>query len=621
MSTSVKTLLGLIIKEEVFQGTRLLGESFYRATTADLISIIGGGSIAWGGITGTLANQTDIQSALDLKLEPTTEVNPQTFNFTLTLAGGVTQMGSGFDVTSGSGAFKTGSTLVLDAGSAINLDSILYTYGAAAAAAHRTALGLTTLATTTPGVNVATALGVALDGVGGLASTAYADSLVVGLLDDRGNYDASVNTFPASGGSGTAGAILKGDLWTISVSGTLGGVNVTAGDVLRAKSDTPGQTAGNWVITENNLGYVPQNTAGTLALAGFSSITGTLAGANGGTNNGFMDFTGPATSLKTFTLPNASATILTSNAVVTVAQGGTGRATGTTAYALVATGITATGAQQTLAQGTTSQILVGGGAALPVWTTATGTGAPVREGSPTISGTLNTGAIIDTQAVGAVATDGISLVNPTAASSGSQQWSPALVQKGFGFGTGVNTSQAVNFRRHVVPVEAATSPTGTLMWDVQIGGGAYVNRMSLTSGGVLTTATVYATGSIYAYGGAGYIGMTATVGSNLPKYVTITGNMNFCPQDVLLVTMSTTEMTFADAKNIVFNATTGTKIGTATTQKLSFWNKTPIIQPTTGVTAATFVANTSGILNDSATFGGYTLGQIAAALINVGILA
>lgn len=41
------------------------------------------------------------------------------------------------------------------------------------------------------------------------AAKAYADGLVVGLLDDRGNYNASVNTFPASGGSGTAGAILK----------------------------------------------------------------------------------------------------------------------------------------------------------------------------------------------------------------------------------------------------------------------------------------------------------------------------------------------------------------------------------------------------------------------------
>lgn len=70
---------------------------------------------------------------------------------------------------------------------------------------------------------------------------------------------------------------------------------------------------------------------------------------------------------------------------VPVSDGGTGRSTGTTAYALIATGTTATGAQQTLASGATTEILVGGGAsALPVWTTATGSGAPVRATSPTL---------------------------------------------------------------------------------------------------------------------------------------------------------------------------------------------------------------------------------------------
>lgn len=71
--------------------------------------------------------------------------------------------------------------------------------------------------------------------------------------------------------------------------------------------------------------------------------------------------------------------------IASVAQGGTGRATGTTAYGLVAAGTTATGAQQTLAAGAATEILVGGGAAsLPVWTTATGSGAPVRATSPTL---------------------------------------------------------------------------------------------------------------------------------------------------------------------------------------------------------------------------------------------
>lgn len=85
------------------------------------------------------------------------------------------------------------------------------------------------------------------------------NNAVAGLLDDRGNHNASSNLFPSTGGSGSGGAILKGDLWTISVAGTLGGVAVTVGDVVRALVDTPGQTATNWVVTENNIGYVPEN--------------------------------------------------------------------------------------------------------------------------------------------------------------------------------------------------------------------------------------------------------------------------------------------------------------------------------------------------------------------------
>ncbi len=65
----------------------------------------------------------------------------------------------------------------------------------------------------------------------------------------------------------------------------------------------------------------------------------------------------------------------------TVANGGTGRATSTTAYALLAAGTTATGAQQSLGTGTAGQLLQSGGAsALPTWTTPT---------FPSGSGTLN----------------------------------------------------------------------------------------------------------------------------------------------------------------------------------------------------------------------------------------
>jgi len=102
----------------------------------------------------------------------------------------------------------------------------------------------------------------------------YADSLVAGLLDYRGGYNASVNTFPASGGSGTAGAVLKGDMWIISVAGTLGGTAVQVGDSLIASVDTPGQTAGNWNVLNSNISYVPEDVANKVtSISGASTDT------------------------------------------------------------------------------------------------------------------------------------------------------------------------------------------------------------------------------------------------------------------------------------------------------------------------------------------------------------
>jgi lysophospholipase L1-like esterase len=111
------------------------------------------------------------------------------------------------------------------------------------------------------------------------AAQSYADGLVIGLWDDRGNFSASGGAYPSSGGSGSAGAIKKGDIWTISVAGTLPtGQVVEVGDTVRALIDTPGNTQANWAIAQNNLGYVPVNKAGdtmggNLALGG-NKVTG-----------------------------------------------------------------------------------------------------------------------------------------------------------------------------------------------------------------------------------------------------------------------------------------------------------------------------------------------------------
>ena len=96
-----------------------------------------------------------------------------------------------------------------------------------------------------------------------------------------------------------------------------------------------------------------------------TTVTGILPGANGGTNNAFMDFTGPTTALKTFTLPDASATILTSNAAVTAAQGGTGQTTYAVGDLLYASGATALSKLADIATG--NALLSGGVATAPAW--------------------------------------------------------------------------------------------------------------------------------------------------------------------------------------------------------------------------------------------------------------
>jgi len=77
-----------------------------------------------------------------------------------------------------------------------------------------------------------------------------------------------------------------------------------------------------------------------------------------------------------------------------------------------------------------------------------------------------------------------------------------------------------------------------------------------------------------------------------------------------------------DSGNLIIGTTTGTKIGTATDQKLSFWNATPIVQPTTGIAESAFVENSGGVnVNDDSTFDGYTLRQVVKALRDAGLLA
>lgn len=140
------------------------------------------------------------------------------------------------------------------------------------------------------------------------AAKAYADSLVVGLWDDRGSFDASINTYPTTGGSGSAGAILKGDIWTISVVATSGVLlGYVVGSTVRALTNTPGQTKSNWAILNIGLDYIPANVANPLSQ--FASTTSAqLAGI-------ISDKTGSG-SLVFATLPSLAGATFTNDLVL-----------------------------------------------------------------------------------------------------------------------------------------------------------------------------------------------------------------------------------------------------------------------------------------------------------------
>lgn len=123
---------------------------------------------------------------------------------------------------------------------------------------------------------------------------------------------------------------------------------------------------------------IPPINLGSTANGGVSSSS-ILLGANGGTSNGFFSVTGPATSLKTFTFPNASATVLTTNAAVTPTQGGTGLTSynlGDTLYASASNTLAALAGNTTSTKKFLTQTGTGSVSAAPGWNTIASADVP-----------------------------------------------------------------------------------------------------------------------------------------------------------------------------------------------------------------------------------------------------
>lgn len=193
---------------------------------------------------------------------------------------------------------------------------------------------------------------------------------------------------------------------------------------------------------------------------------------------------------------------------------------------------------------------------------------------------------------------------------------------------GLNTNKAVDFSNATsvaLPGGTTLGSAGVLTLPTIAGGltasGSVANDFSgstgtfKTSTGALTLAstsasTLQVTGAALTVGTL-TSGTTAVVSAGL---LTLTG-------------VGASVWTPGAGATIVSDATTGIKIGTATTQKLGFFNSTPIVQPaasadTTGFAAGSGTASKSdSVWTGASGASAYTVGGIVTQLKALGLLA
>jgi len=153
----------------------------------------------------------------------------------------------------------------------------------------------------------------------------------------------------------------------------IGGTTASTGRFTTITSTVATGTAPFTVSSTTQVANLQAATAGSAATLttaraiygnnfdGSAALTQIIASTYGGTGNGFTKFSGATTAEKTYTLPDATTTILTTNAAVTPAQGGTGQTTYTDGQLLIGNSTGNTLTKATLTAGTGITITNGGG--------------------------------------------------------------------------------------------------------------------------------------------------------------------------------------------------------------------------------------------------------------------
>jgi hypothetical protein len=226
--------------------TQTAGNNSTRLATTEFVTAavaLAGGSSVWGGITGTLASQTDLIAALDAKAALASPT------FTGTPSGPTAAPGTN-TTQFASTAFVEAARVILAAATALKADIASPTFTGAPAAP-----------TAAPGTNttqVSTTAFVVAEIAARLASN---DAMLYkGALDCSGNPN-----YPAAS---------SGDTYRVSVAGKIGGasgLNVEIGDMFICHVDS--SAAGNQATVGANWDVLQTNIDGAVTLTGIQTLT------------------------------------------------------------------------------------------------------------------------------------------------------------------------------------------------------------------------------------------------------------------------------------------------------------------------------------------------------------
>jgi hypothetical protein len=178
----------------------------------------------------------------------------------------------------------------------------------------------------------------------------------------------------------------------------------------------------------------------------------------------------------------------------------------------------------------------------------------------------------------------ISLINNTAASSGTTQVSPSLVMQGQGWKTNATAgSQSVAFQQYVLPVLGAAAPTGQWLLQQSIAGGAFASVLTVNSNAI--PVVISSTGIQQAGGGLTFAG-----GLTVSNALTIAANWTFnysggnFTGNAWTFTHASTAPTSGALNSLIATGTFAPTSGTAT---YDTWQISPTINQTGGANGIT----------------------------------